>query len=360
MCERIRNFYDSNKHAILWTVGYVIATWAIMRYMFNFNIFSAMRWHQLMHAHLHGFAGLVFGILILAMVPLYVATTIVIARTKAPLFNFKIKIPEFIKTFFKWAFTQTPMDNEPDIETAPAPETKTESESTPETETKSETDFTTTESKPDPVPSTVPAEMRVAYERARDNTAYAQKSVFDLSNITPKTTQPIVETPSNATTESEMPIPTDFDINDTENIINDVPVFTDLDLDIDDDDEIKETESESQTQNVQTTTGNNDIVTKYLTEHSTPYTVENDVVITDKFAIVSHTDSDFWVADNESWFAAGKIRRSPIASVIESATAHNVTPVLYLGSDNIMDIDELCPQWERNGVRVISDLKDLG
>lgn len=359
MCERIRNFYNSNKYAILWTVGYVIATWAIMRYMFNFNIFSATRWHQLMHAHLHGFAGFVFGILILAMIPLYVATTIVIARTKSPLFNFKFKVPKFIKAFFTKAFTQTPMDDEPDIETASEPETKTESESTPETETKSETDSTTTESKPEPVPATVPAEMRVAYERARDNTAYKQTSVFDLGHVTKKADAPTDETSNNTVTESEMPIPTDFDINDTENIIDDVPVFTDLDFD-DDDNDVDETDSESQTATVQTATGNNDIVTKYLTEHSTPYTVENDVVITDKFAIVSHTDSDFWVADNESWFAAGKIRRSPIASVIESATAHNVTPVLYLGSDNIMDIDELRPQWERNGVRVISDLKNLG
>ncbi len=355
MYERIRNFYDSNKHAILWTVGYVIATWAIMRYMFNFNIFSAMRWHQLMHAHLHGFAGLVFGILILAMVPLYVATTIVIARTKAPLFNFKIKIPEFIKTFFKWAFTQTPMDNEPVSEPAPAPETKNESKQEPTSEPE-----TKTESTPESVPVAVPAELRVAYERARDNTAYAQKSVFDLGHVTKKSNTTTVETPENTITESEMPIPTDFDINDTENIINNVPVFTDLDFDEDDEDDTDESEPTPQINDIKTATGDNDSVIKYLTEHSTPYTVENDVVITDKFAIVSHTDSDFWVADNESWFAAGKIRRSPIASVIESATAHNVTPVLYLGSDNIMDIDELRPQWERNGVRVISDLKDLG
>ena len=100
------NFYKSNKYVILWTVAYFVATWAIMRFMFNFNIFSALRWHQLMHAHLHGFAGMVFGILILAAVPMYIATTIVIARTKTPLFT--ITIPEFIKK----AFQQTPMQEE--------------------------------------------------------------------------------------------------------------------------------------------------------------------------------------------------------------------------------------------------------
>ena len=345
MWTRIQNFYNSNKYAILWTVGYVIVTWAIMRYMFNFNIFSAHRWHQLMHAHLHGFAGFVFGILILAMGPLYVATTIVIARTKTPLFNFKLKVPEFITTFFKNAFTQTPMDEEPYTEIKS--ETKIESKPEPTSEN--------VEPAPGPIPATVPAEMRVAYERAQNQATHLQPSAFDLGNVT-KNPTPVVESINTTTIESEIPIPTDFDINDTENIIDDVPVFTDLDFD---DDDSNETDSESQATTVQTTTGNNDIVTKYLTEHSVPHTVENDIVITDNFAIASHTDSDFWVADNESWFAAGKIRRSPIASVIESATAHNVTPVLYLGSDNIMDIDELRPQWERSGIRVISDLKDL-
>lgn len=355
MCTSIRNFYNSNKYAILWTVGYVIATWAIMRYMFNFNIFSAMRWHQLMHAHLHGFAGFVFGILILAMIPLYVATTIVIARTNAPLFNFKIKIPEFIKTFFQKAFTQTPMDDEP--ESTPATNSKNESElkSALETETKYEIDSTTTESKPDPVPSAVPAEMRIAYERARSHATSMQSSVFDLGNVTKKPSQ-IVESAATAP-ESEIPIPTDFDIDDTENIINEVPVFTDLDFDDDNDDD--ETESESQTINVQTMTGDNDVVTKYLTEHSIPYTLENDIVITNKFAIASHTDSDFWVADNESWFAAGKIRKSPIASVMEIAATNKLQPVLYLGTDNIMDIDELRQKWTDAGIRVITDLDEL-
>lgn len=342
----IKNFYNSNKYATLWTVGYIVVTWAIMRYMFNFNIFSMARWHQLAHAHLHGFAGFVFGILILAMVPLYVATTIVIARTKSPLFNFKLTIPEFIKTFFKNAFTQTPMD-EPQPESEISPETKTESDTTPTSPTP----------QAEPVPEIVPAEMLVAYKRARDNVGRTQTSAFDLSNMTKKPA-PIVDPTPTTTIESEMPIPTDFDITDAQNMMTDVPVFTDLDFDEDDDE--NEAESESQTTNIQTTTDDNDLVIKYLKSKSTPYTVENDVVITDKFAIVSHTDLDFWVADNESWFAAGKIRKSPIISVIESATAHGVLPVLYLGSDNIMDIDELRPQWERNGVHVINDLTDLG
>jgi len=301
-----------------------------------------------MHAHLHGFAGLVFGILILAMIPLYVATTIVIARNNAPLFNFKITIPEFIKTFFKNAFAQPPLDEpQTESETEPATpiETTTESETTPQPE-------------PEPIPETVPAEMRVAYARARDHITRTPTSAYDLGNIT-KPSHAIhgAESVTQTDTGNEMPIPTDFDIESAQDAFNDVPVFTDLDFD-DEDESLTETESVI-TDGIQTATADNDSVIKYLTAKSVPYKTENDVVITDAFAIVSHTDSDFWVADNESWFAAGKIRKSPITSVIEIAATHNVQPVIYLGADNIMDIDELRTQWEKSGIRVISDLKDL-
>ena len=348
MLACIKNFYDSHKHAILWTVGYVIATWAIMRYLFDFNIFSGIRWHQLMHAHLRGFAGLVFGILILAMVPLYVATTIVIARNNEPIFNLKLTIPECIKTFIKNAFVQTPMDG-PQSESDPIT-VISEPEQTIEPEPE------TTEPTTEPIPESVPAELRVAYARARDHIGRAQTSVFDLSNITKKSA-PIIQNTQDTTPESEMPIPTNFDIADTQSIINDVPVFTDLDFDDEEDADINE--PAPQINDIKNTTGDNGLVIKYLTAKSVSFNTENDVVVTDKFAIVSHTDSDFWVADNESWFAAGKIRKSPIASVIEAAKQHNVQPVLYLGTDNIMDIEHLCPQWESSGIRVISDLKNL-
>ena len=310
-----------------------------------------MRWHQLLHAHIHGFAGLVFGILILAMVPLYVATTIVIARTNAPLFNFKLTIPGFIKN----AFVQTPMDEpEPTPVSENADEQKTESEI--------DTEQPTNVSTPNAIPETVPAEMRVAYARARDNVSRIPTSAFDLSNVTRTVTsvtkteqvtnlQPLIE-------ESDIPIPTDFDIDDVSSVVDNSPIFTDLNFD--DDDTDTETDNDvPQIDDIKTTTENNDAVIKHLDSLSVPYTTDGEVVITDKFAIVSHTDSDFWVADNESWFAAGKIRQSPIESVLSVATAHNVKPVLYLGADNIMDIDELRTQWETTGIRVITDLKDL-
>lgn len=346
MANWVQDFYTSNKYAILWTAGYTIVAWAIMRYMFNFNIFSALRWHQLMHAHLHGFAGLVFGILILAMVPLYVATTVIISRNNAPLFDFKITIPQFIKN----AFVQTPMD-EPESENTDTPAVVAPTP-TPDAET------TQPEPQNESVPENVPAEMRVAYARARDNIGRAPMSAYDLGNVTKKATPEVLMTttqPDNS--ESGMPIPMDFDINEPEKIIDNVPIFTDLDLDDDDDDDDTATSSFD---DVKTVNANNDSVIKYLESKSIPYKTENDVVITDRFAIVSHVDSDFWVADNESWFASGKIRKSPIALVMESATAHNVQPVLYLAHDNIMDINELREQWTASGIHVITDLNELG
>ena len=345
MWNKVIDFYKSNKCAILWTIGYVFATWTIMNYMFNFNIFSSTRWHQLMHAHLHGFAGMVFGILILAAVPMYIATTIVIARTKAPLFSFKV--PECVKTFFINAFTQTPMNeepqqNEPMTEPAPAPE---------------QDEPAITENSEKDIPETVPSELRIAYMRARDHISRHQTSAFDLGHMTKGTTpttptqnsEPVVQ-PS----ETDIPIPTDFDIDDVDDMIDSIPTFTDINFDDDSDDETTIEINDVATASETTTT-----ITEFLKSESIPYTVDNDVVITDRFAIVAHTDEDFWVADNESWFAAGKTRKSPIVAVKDAAINNNVEPILYLGADNIMDIDEMKKQWSDEGIRIVTDLKEL-
>ena len=343
MFNKIANFYKSNKYAILWSIGYFVATWAIMQYMFNFNIFSRTRWIQLAHAHLYGFPGFVFGILILAAAPMYIATTVVIARNKAPLFT--IKIPEFIKTFFINAFQQTPMADEKPVD-APTPET-------PQVEN---TDTPVEKTVQNPIPESVPSELRVAYARAREHIGRTPVSAFDLGNVT-KLAKP-VDAPTPTQEEPEdMPIPSDFDINDVDGMIDSVPQFTDVNFDDDDesDDEITEQEFSDIHKLADTV---QDIV-KYLDTKSVPYTIDGEVVITDKLAIVSHTDPDFWVADNMNWFAAGKTRKSPIKMVIDAAIEHNVQPVLYLGAENIMDIETLRTGWQEDGIRVITDLKDL-
>lgn len=346
MWNWIVNFYKSNKYAVLWTAGYFIITWAIMKYMFDFNIFSSLRWHQLAHAHLHGFAGFVFGILILAAVPMYVATTTVIARTKAPLFS--IKIPECIKKFFQVAFTQTPMVDTPEF---PTPQSE---QTTVEVAPADTTQEPTTEPAKKKIPDSVPSEMRIAYMRAREHISRTPTSAFGLGNITNATQKPQNFEPTAEDTNIEMPIPSDFDIEDADDMIDSVPQFTDISFDDDDGNdeqiEINDINNESDTTAP---------VAEYMKSQSVPYTIENDVVITDKFAIVAHTDPEFWVADAENWFAAGKTRKSPIESVKNVASIHNLEPVLYLGADNIMDIDELRTTWEKDGIRIITDLKDL-
>ena len=341
MLSRVIEFCKSNKHVLLWTVGYFVATWAIMRFMFNFDIFSRIRWYQLVHAHIRGFAGMVFGILILAAVPMYIATTIVIARTKSPLFS--INIPQCIKTFIKNAFVQTPMDEQPQETPCTIPS------ATPTPESQSET---TTDTNEQTVPETVPNEMRVAYARAHKHLSRTPVSAFDLSNVT-KLSQSLQQSQMpTQSPENDMPIPSDFDIDDTDSIVDDIPHFTNIDFDDEDDTPIE-------LNDIQSVTETTEIVAKYLESKSVPYTIDGDVVITDKFAIVSHTDSDFWVADNESWFAAGKTRKSPIELVKHIAATNNIKPVLYLGATNIMDIDALVAQWQNDGISVITDLKDL-
>ena len=74
---------------IVWTVFYTLVMWAVLFGLFNFDMFSAADLAKLARVELHGFAGLVFGILVLAAIPLYVATTVLTVRNKAV----PIKIP---------------------------------------------------------------------------------------------------------------------------------------------------------------------------------------------------------------------------------------------------------------------------
>lgn len=346
MLDKVVNFYKSNKYAILWSVGYFIATWAIMQYMFDFNIFSRTRWIQLAHAHLYGFPGFVFGILILAAVPMYIATTVVIARTKAPLFT--IKVPERIKTFFVNAFQQTPMPVENTVDT-PAPAIAVENTAAPAEEP-------VQEKEPEPIPETVPSELRVAYVRAREHIGRTQPSAFDLGNLTKSPTPERNSTPEQPDPE-DIPIPSDFDIDDTDNMIDSMPQFTDINFD--DDDEADTEITDQDFSDIRELSDTVQDVVKYLDSKSVPYTIDGEVVITDKYAIVSHTDPDFWVADNENWFAAGKTRKSPIKTVVDAAIQHNVHAVLYLGAENIMDIETLRATWTDDNISVITDLKDL-
>ena len=82
-------FSSESGRAVAWTVLYVVFMWVILYYLFNFNMFSIAHWVRLARVELHGFPGLVFGVLILAAVPMYIATIVLTMRNK----SMPIKIP---------------------------------------------------------------------------------------------------------------------------------------------------------------------------------------------------------------------------------------------------------------------------
>lgn len=78
-----------------------------------------------------------------------------------------------------------------------------------------------------------------------------------------------------------------------------------------------------------------------------------------KFAIATHDDPDFWIADGENWFATGKQKTSPVAAAVAAAKTENAIPVLLLKSENIMDLANLRKKWDADGVKIITDISEL-
>lgn len=78
-----------------------------------------------------------------------------------------------------------------------------------------------------------------------------------------------------------------------------------------------------------------------------------------KFAVATHDDPDFWVADEENWFATGKQKPSPINAVINTAKNENAVPVLLLKTENIMDLNTLIPKWKASGIKIIKNISEL-
>lgn len=296
--KKILKSLQEHKHFITWTICYVFVLWAVLYYMFGFCIFNSTQWHRLAHAQLHGFVGFVFGAIIFAAIPLYISTSILIIRNKKPLLT--IPLPKFNK------------------------ETKSESSDKQQSETKSDSDEPT-------LAENIPPEIRSAFIRATKHPLDIKINLPDSESATDTDT----------TSDTLLPLPSDFDITlDTEQDDTTVPTFTDFNFG-------------------NTTDTNTSDVIKYLNNTDTDYTIINDIIITDKHAIAVHDDADFWVCDNEQWFATGKSKPSPILAVKSAAEQNNVKPVLYLSETNIMDIDTLIPQWESDGVTVITDINNL-
>jgi hypothetical protein len=324
--KKIQDLLKKYKLPMIWTGGYVFVMWAILYFLFNFNIFNGTQWRYLAHAHLHGFAGFTFGLLILAAIPLYVATTVLVARKQEML----ITLPKIPVPCFK-----------------PAADADKKSEA-PEEQPKPNSD--NIEISPD-----VPFEIQSNYIRALKK--------LDLIQISQTQPESDDANTASSTTESDeiMPLPSDFDISfdDTPTTTDEVPaafpVFKDLNFD---------TVSESPAPDTDTNTPdtharNNDSVINFLKQQNKEFSIQDDVVITPPYAIITHSDTDFWVTDTDNWFATGKSIPSPIQAVKSVAEQQKLKPVLYLESQNILDLENLIPQWESDGIIVVTDLNNL-
>lgn len=309
MAHEIKDFIKNNKYAILWTFFYIIATWFILYFLFNFNLFSTENWHRLLHAKLIGFAGFAFGIMILAALPLYIATTAIIVRTKKPLFT----IPKLFPTKKEEKKEET--KEEPQKEPEPAIDNN--------------------------LPENLPTELVNAFIRLRTREKYfpsPKPTIISEQN----------NTPQQATLEPEIPIPEDFNFSLSEDFSDQeeqIPVFTDLNFD----------EEDSQPESKEA----NDEILKQIKTKYPEASISDDIIETKDFVIALHNESDFWIADPDFWFAAGKQKTSPIKKLLNITNTSNRKPVLYLAETNISDLEEKKADWESAGIKVIIKLEDL-
>ena len=367
--NKIKNFFKSYALVITWTVCYAVMVWAVLRFLFNFDIFVLHNWVRLTGFHLHGFAGLVFGMFILAAVPLYFATTVVVARTKTAPVPFKIPLPRWLKA-------------------EPAPVTKEDVvvESRPEREEIV-------------LPAGAPKEMREGFIRARRNASAHQYSVFNKPEVDKEVADTkaknvvndvesgtqnvqsdaisaqkravIAAAPKNNLrrrsqdlvhdTPNGLPLPDSFDIDSGAEVNFDAPVFSDINFDDDEDSgekEVAEDKKSGAGDAPKKSNANKDFV-KYLKKCGQKAKYQNGLYLSDKFVIALHDDDDLWIADDIDWFAAGKQKPSPITALKNAQTQYDVTPILFLDNANIMDGDTLIDTWRNDGIMVAQSTDEL-
>lgn len=303
--KRIQDFFKNNKDAVIWTICYFTVVWIVLLILFKFNVFSLHHWSILFSAQLTGFPGFVFGILLLAIIPIYVATTSIIWRTKKPLIN----IPFVHKK-------------------AEKKEDKKNEEKKPEEDEK-------------PLPENIPSELRGAFLRARHTAGERSVSAFTMQDVT---NVPDVNSFSESASENVgLPLPDDFDLDAIEPSSDEAPVFKEINFGSPNTEPADEAPP----------------LVKHLKNKNYPYENLNDIILTNELAIITHDDSAFWIADNDNWFAAGKQKPSPVLTVLDVAREHDLKPVIYLSEKNIMDLETRTQEWEELGVWVITDLNDI-
>ena len=319
--KKVLDFIKSNMIIVKWTIWYFFILWLILRFVFHFDPFSAHYWWKFFHATLHGFGGFVFGLLIYTAIPIYIASTAIIYRKKELIITipFVDKIFEYIKKLFPKKQIEDPAQENSTVETKEPEQTGPE------------------------YPDDMPMELRIPYTRAKNNMSLTGTvSAYNKQKITTTNTFEKKETES----DTMIPVPTDFDLSDSDTFDESViPTFKDINFDDEPESENSETFENS--------------TTKYFKSKDIEYETYKQFVATEKYVIYEHNDQDFWIMDENTWFASGKQIDSPIHELIELGQENGLTPVLYLASQNIMDIETVIEQFESMGIRVIKNLDEL-
>lgn len=290
------------KQAMIWSLFYITSVFLILFLLFDFNILSKIDWTILINSRLQNFSGFVFGVLLLSIVPLYFATIYLIVKNK--------------KTIFKIFETKK--------------ETKIENDEI-DTEIKTENDTPQ-------IPEHIPIELHGAFLRIKRNSVN-NFSTFELKDL------PNENTVSENTNLDNIPLPDNFDLTESEFDPDsfDFPKFKEINFD---DDKRKPNE-------------NSEIIKLMMENNIDINIIDDEIIVYKDMSIISHTDSDFWIADNENWFANGKQKKSPIESVLNISNKHGYIPVIYLGNDNIMNIEEKIEDWKSKGIKIINNLDEL-
>ena len=82
--------------------------------------------------------------------------------------------------------------------------------------------------------------------------------------------------------------------------------------------------------------GGTDGVVEILRGNGLDASVSDDLILVGKYAVAVHDDDDFWVADDIDWFAAGRVRPSPIVKLTDLYVANGCVPVLFVAEQNIL------------------------
>lgn len=318
--EKIKDFFKTNVIVAKWIFCYFVGLWCILYFLFGFNMLSNQHWYKFFHATgFHGFSGFAFQIILYTSLPIFIATTLSVYRSKEPIINIPLdKVKEIINKL------------KPTKSETPAEET---------TESEEENESVNV------YPEDLPHELRVPFIRVKNRMSmngpvsiYNKKTQDNAKTSTPETI------PEN---DNAFPIPTDFDIADdtTEDTfdLNTMPNFHDIDFDT-------PIMTEKQLENK---------TTKYLDDKKIEYETNKNFVATDTYLIYEHNDGDFWIMDEDSWFASGKQIDSPVAELLQTSKQNNLIPIMYLESLNIMDLENTISSFEDKGIRVIKSLDEI-